>query len=258
MSSRSFASRFESGSSRSISGGSITSARERQPLLLTAREIGRLARREVVELDDGERALHPLANLLLRRAPPPRQHLEREGDVLVHVHVRPDRVRLEHHPQPALVRRHAHAARGREEDAVADGDLPRIGHLEPGDAAQRRRLAAPRRAEQREELAVLHLERDVVDRLHALALLRAARAERLEEVLDLEHDQVSLMPILAPSLYAIVTSTISAPTIITPSAASCGNSPFWFISQIRIESTSFPGEYRMIVLDSSRTETIRM
>ena len=39
-----------------------------------------------------------------------------------------------------------------------------LGHgLEPRDHAQRRRLAAARRAEQRDELALRDLERDVVD-----------------------------------------------------------------------------------------------
>ena len=42
------------------------------------------------------------------------------------------------------------------DDAVADPDRARVGHLEPGDDAQQRRLARSARAEQRDELAPGH------------------------------------------------------------------------------------------------------
>ena len=83
-----------------------------------------------------------------------------ERDVVGHGQVREQRVRLEHGVDVALVRRHA--------DDVAAGqhDPARVGLLEAGDHAQRGRLAAPRRAEQREELAPPDLDRHVVDRDH--------------------------------------------------------------------------------------------
>src|SRR6266540_4197260 len=155
--------------------------------ILPSREVGSLTRRQVVELDDRERAFDAFGQQLPRRPPAPQQHLERERDVLEHVHVRPDRVRLEHHAEPALVRRHTRALRGREEHVAADRDLARVRRLEARDAAERRRLAAARRAEQREQLALVHGEGDVVDRKHAPALLAAARAEGLDEVRDVQH-----------------------------------------------------------------------
>ena len=48
----------------------------------------------------------------------------------------------------------------------ADPDAALVGDLEPGDQAQRRRLAAARRAEQHVERALVELERDAVDGAH--------------------------------------------------------------------------------------------
>ena len=71
--------------------------------------------------------------------------------------MRVERVALEHHRDVAVL--------GLDvvDDPVADPDraLGRI--LEPGDHAQRGGLPAARRAEQHEELAVVDLEREVVD-----------------------------------------------------------------------------------------------
>ena len=47
-----------------------------------------------------------------------------------------------------------------------DADVALVGLLEPGEHAQRRGLAAPARAEQREELAGLDVEVDGVDGDH--------------------------------------------------------------------------------------------
>ncbi len=49
------------------------------------------------------------------------------------------------------------------DDAVTDGDGALAQLLEPGHQAQRRGLAAARRAEQHEQLAVGHVQRQVVD-----------------------------------------------------------------------------------------------
>jgi hypothetical protein len=53
-----------------------------------------------------------------------------------------------------------------------------VGLLEAGDQAQRRGLAAAGRAEQREELALLDVERDLLDRLKG--------AEGLAHVVELD------------------------------------------------------------------------
>ena len=49
--------------------------------------------------------------------------------------------------------------------AAADGDVAGGDLLQPGDQAQQRRLAAARGTDEDDELAVLHLEVDVVEHL---------------------------------------------------------------------------------------------
>ena len=73
--------------------------------------------------------------------------MERHGDVLAHRQRGIERVELEHHGDVALLRRQiVHALPG-------DDDVARRGALEAGDHAQRRRLAAARRAEQADHFA---------------------------------------------------------------------------------------------------------
>ena len=128
-------------------------AAERDALALAAGELLRLALDQLRHVEDLGGLLHAPVDLGLR-------HLEvaqPEREVVVHGHVRVERVRLEHH---------RHVARGRREvvdDAVADHDRARRQVLEPGEHAQRGALAAARRADEDEELAVRDLEREVVD-----------------------------------------------------------------------------------------------
>jgi hypothetical protein len=95
-------------------------------------------------------------------------------------HVRPERVRLEDHPDVPFVGRNVDAARSVEDGAVAEGDLALLRRLEAGDATQRRRLAAPTRPQQDEELTLFDLELEVVDRrrrrLTAESLRKASNA----------------------------------------------------------------------------------
>jgi hypothetical protein len=89
--------------------------------------------------------------------PPDLALLEAVGDVVQHAHVREERVLLEDRIDLAPVGRHAD-----DRDALdRDRALGRL--LEAGDHPQRRRLAAPRRAQQREELAVVNVEVQPVD-----------------------------------------------------------------------------------------------
>jgi hypothetical protein len=85
--------------------------------------------------------------------------------------VRPDRVGLKHHAEIALVGRDENAAAARIDDAAGDLDLARGRPLQAGDRAERRGLAAARRPEQREQLALRHFERDVLRGLHHGAVL---------------------------------------------------------------------------------------
>ena len=84
--------------------------------------------------------------------------LEPEGDVALHGQVREQRVALEHHVDRPPVRRHAG------EVLAVKRHAPAVGRLEPRKHAQQRGLAAARRAEQREELALEYVEREVLDR----------------------------------------------------------------------------------------------
>ena len=67
---------------------------------------------------------------------------------------------------------------------AADLDLAAVWPLEPGDDAQERRLAGPRRPQQRRERAVGNVDRDVVESEEV--------AEALRDVVDLDHVVSSL------------------------------------------------------------------
>jgi hypothetical protein len=128
--------------------------RERDALLLAARELTGATAFEALERNDAEDLVDPLAVLAPRDA----LDLEAERDVVVDRHVWKERVLLEHHVDRAPVGRHARHVLPLQNDAA------RVRHLEPGDHPQGGRLAATARAEQREELALGDRERDVVDR----------------------------------------------------------------------------------------------
>ena len=87
---------------------------------------------------------------------------KRERDVLFHGHVRPDGVRLEDHAEIALVRRQSEALAGHNDLTVAEVDVTLVGHFESGDHAERRRLSASGRAEERVDLPVFNVERELV------------------------------------------------------------------------------------------------
>ena len=183
--------------------------RESEPLLLAPRELRRGPRLEAVETDErerfGDRALLLGAGWLRVG------DLEREGDVLEHGHVRPDRVALEHHPDVARVG--GHEAAGARQDASVQRDRAALRALETGEAAQRRRLSATGRTEERIEAAVLDGERHVFDRADAAAPARVRLAERG----DLEH-QLSRTA-RPPRRCNAATRMTSTNTIITESAA---------------------------------------
>src|SRR5690606_4436679 len=104
----------------------------------------------------------------LRRAP----DLEAERDVARDAQVLERRVVLEHEA-------HVAASCGQVRRVTTlDLDLAGVGHLEPGDDAQERRLAAPARAEQRREAAGRDGHGDVVERDEV--------AEGLADVADLD------------------------------------------------------------------------
>ncbi len=149
-------------------------AGERDALLLAARQLVRIARREPGEVDERQRLLDLLPGLRRRRLP----DLEAKHDVLVYGLVRPHRIVLEHHAHAALIRR-GHAA-GRGDEPVADMDGAGVGHDIARDHAQGRGLAAAARAEQRDELIVLDVEIEIGDRRRRVV----ARVEALGQALE--------------------------------------------------------------------------
>ena len=128
---------------------------ERDALLLAAGHLARLALEQVRDVERLGDALHARLDLGLG----PVLELEPERDVVVRGHVRVERVVLEHHRHPPLVGRDVGDVLVAEEDPAA------VEAIEARDHAQRRALAAARRAEERDERAVGDLEREVVDGL---------------------------------------------------------------------------------------------
>ena len=128
-------------------------AGDRDPLLLAARELGRPAVAEGVELDHLERPAHPVPDLGFGELP----DRERKGQVLANRHVREQGIVLEHHADPALVRRHV-------VDRLAVQDDPAMGRgLEAREQHQAGGLARARRPEQGQELATGDVEVQVLD-----------------------------------------------------------------------------------------------
>ena len=144
-------------------------AGERYALLLAAGQFPRIALFIAGELDhlqhggDAPRAIHgrDLANL------------QPEGQIFRHRHVRKQRIGLEHHAEIAML------GHGMGHVAAAE-QQPALGHgFEPGDAAQRRRLAAARRPQKRNELALADIEVDISkDMQRPIELVDRVQSER--------------------------------------------------------------------------------
>ena len=127
-------------------------ARQRDALLLPARERPRLAVGERRQADHVERLECQLPPLLL----PDAVHLEAELDVVEHRPVREEREVLEDGRRRPLVRRQVDERLAVEDDVALGRELVTADH------PQRRRLAAARRAEQDDVLAVVDVQVDVV------------------------------------------------------------------------------------------------
>ncbi len=117
--------------------------RERDALLLAARELGRTTLRVAVEADARQRAGHARTGLL----PAYPAAVEREADVRLDAEVGPEGVVLEHHAETAPLRRQ------RQQVAPAERHAPRRRLEHPRHRGQKRRLAGARGPEQRQQLA---------------------------------------------------------------------------------------------------------
>ena len=171
MPTRSFASRFESGSSMRNTRGRRTIARPIATRWRCPPEscAGLRSSRSVRPSMRGD-VLDPLPDLGLRGAP----DLEPVAEVLADVHVRVERVALEHHRDVSVPRRDVGDV------AAVDRDRAVRDLLEPGKRPEQRGLPAAGRADERDELPVLDAEGHVVER-DDVAL------EDLGHVVELDH-----------------------------------------------------------------------
>ncbi len=159
MSRRSLRSSAASGSSSSRTVGRLTSARARAtrccwpPDSSQVRRAPILGRRTSSSVSATRLSISALVQLRPRLA-------QAIADIVRDVHVREERVVLEHHVDRPAVRRHA------DHGASADRDFALVGLLEARDQAQAGGLAAARWAEEGMERAARNLERNGVDRHH--------------------------------------------------------------------------------------------
>ncbi|MNT08705.1 hypothetical protein D3C72_1434550 [compost metagenome] len=140
---------------------------QRRALAHAAREFVRVVAAELLQLEDRQQRFHAFVDVLLRQL----AHLGREADVGFHGFPRQHVVGLEHHAHvvghPRLqVAEHAHLT-------------ARVGLDQPGHDAQQGALAAAARPQDRDELAALHREVDLLQRAHAVA-----RVEGLGDAAD--------------------------------------------------------------------------
>ena len=128
-------------------------ARQRHALALAARQFVRLARPRFSSFTSASMSATRSAISRLGQA----FLLEAEGDIVLDGEMRKQRVALEHHVDRPPIGRHL-----REIDAV-EQDAAGIRLVEAGDHAQQGRLAAAGRTQQRKELALVDVERQLVD-----------------------------------------------------------------------------------------------
>ena len=120
----------------------------------TAGKVGGIAFFKLLDFEQREQLVHAFANARLI----PLEHLQTEGDVFIHRHVRPERVVLEQKADVALVRRQVDALFGIENRHAVDQNPAAGRRFKPGDHAQGGRFAAAGGAEQGDEAAILNLQ----------------------------------------------------------------------------------------------------
>ena len=139
-------------------------ASDRDPLTLPAGQFFGLALEQVRDVQDFCRFVDALFNF----GPWLACQVQRETHVLRHVHVRIERVVLEHHGNVARHRSQiCHVL-------AVDEDVPFADVFEAGDHAQHRGLAATGFAEQDDELSLLHCQIEFLHHAHAAKALAHA------------------------------------------------------------------------------------
>jgi hypothetical protein len=130
-------------------------------LALAAGQLARLALEQLLDAEDLGGVLHALLDLGLGEL----AHLQAERHVVVHGHVRIERVVLEHHGDVAVLRRQV------VDHAIADDDLAAGNLLEPGHHPERGRLAAAGGPDEHHEFLVADVEIHVLDGVDLVVLL---------------------------------------------------------------------------------------
>src|SRR5690606_23267113 len=210
-------------------------------LLLAAAQLGRVAVAQVAQLDDVEDLVDAAGDLGGFDLP----DLQAEAHVLGHRHVRPDRVALEDHRHVAPLGRQAGLGRG--DDLVADRDRAAGGREESGHHPQRGGLAAARGAEQRDQLAFLDRQVQVVDGhivVEGAGNIAKHELAHAEVLLSMKSRPIRRKPIR-------ISATVMT-TRIRPIDASISKLPSSLLSNSRTDSTWVLIEYRKIAAPSSR------
>jgi hypothetical protein len=148
-------------------GAAHDGAREPDALLVAAGELARLLLQQLGQPEPARDGRDGGGALRLRHA----AAREREGDVLGDREMGVERVELEDEADVTL------GGRARRHVGAGEADRPRARQLEPGHHAQRRRLAAARRSQQHDELALCRSE---VDPLHGARAVGVGLRERGE------------------------------------------------------------------------------
>ena len=142
-------------------------AAQRNALLLAAGQLFRLSLHQIVQPEHAGRAIDRDLDLGLGCF----LVAEAKGEIVVDAHVLVERVVLEHHRDVAV------AWRQMVDETVADPDVAAGDVFQACDHAQRRRLAAAGRADQRHELLVGDLEIDVLYGVEQRAIVLVELAE---------------------------------------------------------------------------------
>ena len=148
-------------------------AAERDALALAAGQLARLALEQFADAEDVGRFLDALGDLGLFEF----AHLQAERHVVVHAHVRVERVVLEHHRDVAIHRRQF------VDHIAVDRDVARSDRFEPRDHPQGRGLAAARRPDEHHELLVADLQVHVFDGVYGVVELVDALEDDLSHTL---------------------------------------------------------------------------
>ena len=139
-------------------------ARQRHALALAARQFVRLAAAKIFELHQRQHVGDALCDPRLGET----FLLEAEGHIVLDIEMREQRVALEHHVDRPPMRRHLRQIDTVEQDAAG------IRPFEAGDQAEQSGLAAAGRTKQGKKLALVDIERQLVDRGVTAELLAQA------------------------------------------------------------------------------------